>query len=443
AFGGASSLCRRSEGSPRPVRYTEAWLCLLQQATAEAVREAAAAAEQQQLAARPQADGPPRPRPPWAPAAPPEEHPLASLGSNATGAAACAAAGASGGAHGLAEKVAPAVSRFSVCVPKQYPGVQYRKSKNLSDRYQRYAEHGSVVAGVIEGEWLKLNSKVFLPVRVNGMQILEPLADDASDSKAGGAAHAHLVEGHIQRQSPRIASPCLRAPARYILGAARGNAAEELGRALAAYDSSLAAPGGATNASARRMSAEALLRLGRYEEAFGVFSRLAEAREAAAAWEDPGWGSLEVPPFRLRHDAALCARLASLGRLDAAAAEDSAAAALEEVAGRVEARCGGDCRRYPSRSRRRHGEVALLRRGLFDDLGRSSAGYPAARLAAWSGAGGCPPDPLNASVDWAAVSEDPGRLTWPASSSWWTTSSPRRPWRSSGHTRRTRPASGR
>merc|ERR1719284_1159688 len=127
-------------------RYTEAWLCLLQQATAEAAHEAAAAAEQKHLAARPQADGLPRPRPPWAPAAPPEEHPLASLSDIVRGADGVAPSRS----RGLAEKVAPAVSRFSVSVPKQYPGVQYRKSKNLSDRYQRYAEHGSVVQGVIE-----------------------------------------------------------------------------------------------------------------------------------------------------------------------------------------------------------------------------------------------------------------------------------------------------
>mmetsp|Transcript_61478 Transcript_61478/g.197905 ORF Transcript_61478/g.197905 Transcript_61478/m.197905 type:complete len:249 (-) Transcript_61478:90-836(-) len=78
-------------------------------------------------------------------------------------------------------------STFRVQVPKQYPGVQYRKSKNLTDRYSRYAKSGTVVTGHVEdgGEWLRISDQVFLPMKVGGMQILEPAPRDAAvDVKA-------------------------------------------------------------------------------------------------------------------------------------------------------------------------------------------------------------------------------------------------------------------
>jgi len=78
-------------------------------------------------------------------------------------------------------------SLFKVIVPKPYPGVQYRKSKKLNDRYQRYAENGATVSGVIEdnGEWLRLAGNLYLPMRVGAVQILikegveEPAKPDA------------------------------------------------------------------------------------------------------------------------------------------------------------------------------------------------------------------------------------------------------------------------
>jgi len=76
--------------------------------------------------------------------------------------------------------------RFRVQVPRQYPGVQYRKSKCLNDRYLRYAKLGTVVSGVVEdnGEWLRIRDDVFLPMKVNGMDILERLPGDVAP---GGA----------------------------------------------------------------------------------------------------------------------------------------------------------------------------------------------------------------------------------------------------------------
>jgi len=65
-------------------------------------------------------------------------------------------------------------------------GVQYRKSKCLNDRYLRYAKLGTVVSGVVEdnGEWLRIRDDVFLPMKVNGMDILERLPGDVAP---GGA----------------------------------------------------------------------------------------------------------------------------------------------------------------------------------------------------------------------------------------------------------------
>lgn len=79
------------------------------------------------------------------------------------------AAGAGGGAR----------RTFRVQVPSPYPGVQYRKSKSLEDRYPRYAKHGSFVTGVLEpdGEWLRISDVEFLPVRVGAVPILAPAED--------------------------------------------------------------------------------------------------------------------------------------------------------------------------------------------------------------------------------------------------------------------------
>mmetsp|Transcript_50806 Transcript_50806/g.145832 ORF Transcript_50806/g.145832 Transcript_50806/m.145832 type:complete len:524 (-) Transcript_50806:316-1887(-) len=72
-----------------------------------------------------------------------------------------------------------AARMYRVQVPKPYPGVQYRRSQNLEDRYPRYAKHGSIVSGVIDkdGEWLCISSKEFLPLRVGSMSILEALRE--------------------------------------------------------------------------------------------------------------------------------------------------------------------------------------------------------------------------------------------------------------------------
>lgn len=67
---------------------------------------------------------------------------------------------------------------FKVQVPKPYPGVQYRKSKCLEDRYPRYARHGAVVTGHVEdeGEWLRISGQVYLPMRVGTIPILVPVS---------------------------------------------------------------------------------------------------------------------------------------------------------------------------------------------------------------------------------------------------------------------------
>jgi len=85
--------------------------------------------------------------------------------------------------------------RFRVRVPKPYPGVQYRRTKTLDDRYTRYAENDSIVTGHVEdeGEWLRLNGNIFLPMRVGAVEILERLPEEfggASKARTGGESVA-------------------------------------------------------------------------------------------------------------------------------------------------------------------------------------------------------------------------------------------------------------
>ncbi|CAL1147325.1 unnamed protein product [Cladocopium goreaui] len=73
-------------------------------------------------------------------------------------------------------------SKFKVTVPKPYPGVQYRRSKHLEERYSRFAENGAIVVGQLEadsatGEWLRISGNIFLPVRVGQIHILDEVID--------------------------------------------------------------------------------------------------------------------------------------------------------------------------------------------------------------------------------------------------------------------------
>lgn len=88
---------------------------------------------------------------------------------------------------------------FKVTVPKGYPGIQYRKSTNLEDRYERYAKRGTVVTGEVEdgGSWLKIGSNVFLPMRVAGLDVLEP-----ADAGEAEAARAEMSEPLSQDAYP-------------------------------------------------------------------------------------------------------------------------------------------------------------------------------------------------------------------------------------------------
>lgn len=87
-----------------------------------------------------------------------------------------------------------ALSRFTVRVPKSYPGIQYRKSKRLEDRTEGsalVAVDGHTVEGFVEddGEWLRLRcGNYFLPMRINGSQLLHPLPVDAAVSEVQDAA---------------------------------------------------------------------------------------------------------------------------------------------------------------------------------------------------------------------------------------------------------------
>lgn len=85
----------------------------------------------------------------------------------------------------------PAASdRFRVRVPAPHPGLQYRRSKQLGDRYQRYVENGSTVTGQVEddGAWLRLSHNVFLPMRIDGNQVLEALPRGTDPARPAATA---------------------------------------------------------------------------------------------------------------------------------------------------------------------------------------------------------------------------------------------------------------
>lgn len=69
---------------------------------------------------------------------------------------------------------------FRINVPGGWPGVQYRRSRHLDDRYPRYAVNGTMIAARLEenGEWLSIGSNVFLPVKVGSVRLIEPVAEE-------------------------------------------------------------------------------------------------------------------------------------------------------------------------------------------------------------------------------------------------------------------------
>jgi len=96
----------------------------------------------------------------------------------------------------------PGPTRFRVQVPERYPGVQFRKSKNLEDRYLKYAKNGTVVRGTMEtdGEWIKLGDAVFLPVKVNGVQILEAVDGEKGDGRRGKSFWFACGQGNLEEE---------------------------------------------------------------------------------------------------------------------------------------------------------------------------------------------------------------------------------------------------
>lgn len=81
--------------------------------------------------------------------------------------------------------------RFTVRVPRGYPGIQYRKSKDLHDRTEGLvlvANEGHIVEGYVEddGEWLRIRGDYFLPIHVGGKRVLHQLSDDLSTAEAQG-----------------------------------------------------------------------------------------------------------------------------------------------------------------------------------------------------------------------------------------------------------------
>ncbi|CAK0817578.1 unnamed protein product [Prorocentrum cordatum] len=79
-----------------------------------------------------------------------------------------------------------AQTSFVVRVPRGYPGIQYRRSKDLQDRHHLFAARGEEVCGHVEdsGLWLRVDrggETLFLPISLAGTSVLVLPAGAARD----------------------------------------------------------------------------------------------------------------------------------------------------------------------------------------------------------------------------------------------------------------------
>lgn len=110
--------------------------------------------------------------------------------------------------HGMFAS-APGKAHFRVQVPANYPGVQYRQSKDWEHRYPRYAKHGEVVSGIMEdsGRWLRISDAVFLPTRVGPLEILHPVSQEdvvdmlTSEELEGVVILRDEAEGEMEKEN--------------------------------------------------------------------------------------------------------------------------------------------------------------------------------------------------------------------------------------------------
>lgn len=93
--------------------------------------------------------------------------------------------GALGGPRLSAASRRGGICTFRVRVPKPYPGLQYRRSRDLNDKcQQKFAENNTIVTGTLVdgGEWLQVSPSEYLPTRVGMVSILEEVVT-AEDKK--------------------------------------------------------------------------------------------------------------------------------------------------------------------------------------------------------------------------------------------------------------------
>jgi len=101
---------------------------------------------------------------------------------------------------------------FKVYVPPPYPGVQYRRSKDLSDTHPRYCRHGSTVSGILEdnGQWLRLHADIYLPTSVSGIKTLQRVTTRNTvkqpSAKKNGIDHQMQQSDQEQRRNTKCAS---------------------------------------------------------------------------------------------------------------------------------------------------------------------------------------------------------------------------------------------
>jgi len=98
------------------------------------------------------------------------------------------------------EHTSPDGMQLRCLVPKPFPGVQYRRSKDLNDRWPKYIEGGAMVCGFPEfdeeTDWLRVSNRVFLPLRRGPSRIFEP--------QPGPVPTLERLQGETM-QGPRVA----------------------------------------------------------------------------------------------------------------------------------------------------------------------------------------------------------------------------------------------
>jgi len=107
---------------------------------------------------------------------------------------------------GVQTQLGPA-SSYRVRALSGFLGVQFRRSKRISDRHKRYAPAGNVVRGVCEdGVWLRISPQCYLPLEIDGRSVLEYCSESPRGTEPQGL---HRGIPCCTSRSPAEATPAV------------------------------------------------------------------------------------------------------------------------------------------------------------------------------------------------------------------------------------------